>query len=352
MPIGVLTNPNSGKNRRCPDRAAQLRRAVGRHGVVRETRSLAELGDVVDEFLDAGFDRWVCDGGDGTLHWLVTEADRRICARRDDGRATVWPLVLPGNGGSIDFVAHKAGVRGQAPELLRMLVDAERRHEPFAVAELDTLRITGRDRHGDEFFHLGFAAALGGVAQRFFDKLYERRPVDAWSIARVLGMSAAGAVTRGTPLSELVPDAIRGHADHLFTPTFARVDVDGRTLPFGRFASLQIGSIDISLGGVVRTFRHASASGVMHAQALSTTPLGVVANLPNIVLGTKIWGDEVFDGPARRLDVWATDGTVLDPVIDGEQFRDVVELHVELGPVLRVPRVRAPNLLQRIAGAA
>ncbi len=352
MPIGVLTNPNSGKNRRCPDRAAQLRGAVGRHGVVRETRSLEQLGDVVDEFFEGGFDRWVCDGGDGTLHWLVTEAARRFAIRREDGAKAVWPSVLPGNGGSIDFVAHKAGVRGQAPELLRMLVEAERRHEPFAVAELDTLRITGRDRHGDEFFHIGFAAALGGVAQRFFDKLYERRPVDAWSIARVLGISAAGAVARGTPLVDLVPDAVIDHAKYLFEPTFARVDVDGRTLPFGRFASLQIGSIDISLGGVVRTFRHASTSGVLHAQALSTTPLGLVANLPNIVLGTRIWGNEVFDGPARRLDVWAEDGTVLDPVIDGEQFRDIVELHVEVGPVLRVPRVRAPNLFLRLAGTA
>ena len=43
MQIGVITNPNSKKNYRHPQRRRSLERTVGAHGVVRETRSLGEL---------------------------------------------------------------------------------------------------------------------------------------------------------------------------------------------------------------------------------------------------------------------------------------------------------------------
>jgi hypothetical protein len=117
------------------------------------------------------------------------------------------------------------------------------------------------------------------------------------------------------------------------------VEVDGQTLDFDSFSSLQVGSIDINLGGVVRTFRHAAEPGVMHAQALSSSRLGVVANLPNIVLGTPIWGRDVFDGPARRLRAEAVGGSTLDPVIDGELCFGLQALEVRQGPRLRIPAV-------------
>jgi hypothetical protein len=135
------------------------------------------------------------------------------------------------------------------------------------------------------------------------------------------------------------PPIAREYADAIFSPTRAHVNVDGRRLGFDSFASLQIGSIDINLGGVVRTFRHAARPGVMHAQAISMSPLGVAANLPNIVLGTRIWGRHVFDGPAQTLRVDAAEHAPLDPVIDGELFFGLSSLQVERGPQLRVPAV-------------
>lgn len=343
MPIvGVLTNPHSGKNRKHPDRRRMLERAVGRHGIVRETGELAELGEVIDEFIDAGCRHWVCDGGDGTLHWMLSVADQRLRARRDAGHDVVWPCVVPGNGGSIDFVAHKAGIRGDAAVLSRALVERVLEGRPLPMVSLDTMRIRGTYGNGDDFQHLGFASAIGGIAQRVFGKLYEQRPVDGWRIARVLGKSAAGALAGHTPgLAQLVPDELREYADEMFTPTRARVSVDGRTLAFERFVSLQVGSIDINLGGVVRTFRLAQAPGVMHAQAVASTPLGVVANLPNIVLGTPIWGRDVYDGPTSTMRVQARGDEWIDPVIDGEMFRGFAELSFERGPTLEVPRLRA-----------
>ncbi len=335
-PIGVVTNPNSGKNRRNPGRRGELERAIGRFGVVRQTHDLDELERALVEFFDLGCDVWVCDGGDGTLHWMLTIGDRLARAR-----GKTLPRIVPANGGSIDFVAHRAGIRGEAGAVVRALIDAHRRSEAPDAVVLDTFRMRGRGRDGTSFDHLGFASAIGGIAQRFFGKLYEKKPVDGWSIWRVISRSVSGVALGQAPqrVQQLFPREVVDFADEVFAPTLAHVDVDGRRLAFDSFASLQVGSIDINLGGVVRTFRHAQAPGVLHAQALSATPLGVVANLPNIVLGTPIWGRNVYDGPAARMRVAAVGDESLDPVIDGEMFHGLAELEVSRGPQLAVPRV-------------
>lgn len=333
--IGVLTNPNSGKNRRNPGRLGDLERAVDGHGIVRQTQSLDELADVVREFESLGCRYWVVDGGDGTLHWLLSTA-QQLATDSD----TPWPMVVPGNGGSIDFVAHKAGVRGQAPDIVRALVEVLDRGESPAMVELDTLRITCVS--GEETFErIGFATAIGGVAQRFFDKLYQRERIDPIGIIDVLAKASVGGVAGSTPrpIRERLVPSLQQYADDIFEPTRAEVEVDGQVLDFDTFSSLQVGSIDINLGGVVRTFRHAAEPGVMHAQALSSTRLGVVANLPNIVLGTPIWGRDVFDGPARELKATAAKGYTLDPVIDGELCFGLESLSVRQGPRLCVPSV-------------
>ncbi|MCA9704817.1 MAG: hypothetical protein KDK70_03075 [Myxococcales bacterium] len=344
--IGVVTNPNAGKNRRRGgDRKGELERAVGRRGLVRQTRDLQELRQTLHEFFEAGCDHWVADGGDGTLHWLLSVGWQVACER--SGSATPrLPRIVPANGGSIDFVAHKVGIRGGAPDVLRQLVGRLERGELPQIIELDTLRMQGRYREPPadgpaDFDRLGFASAIGGVAQRFFEKLYALGPVDARTIVSTLMSSVGGVVARTAPrpLRLFVPDSLRTFGDEIFEPTPARVELDGQPLAYDDFASLQVGSIDINLGGVVRAFRHAAAPGVMHAQAISTSPWGVAANLPNIVLGTPLWGQRVYDGPTRHLRAVAPPGGTLDPVIDGELFYGLAELTVEAGPRLEIPAV-------------
>ncbi|MEM9459245.1 MAG: hypothetical protein AAGF11_34015 [Myxococcota bacterium] len=342
--IGVVTNPHAGKNRRRGDRRSELERAVGRHGLVRQTKDLDELRAVLHEFFEAGCDHWVSDGGDGTLHWLLTIGWQVACERM--GQGARLPRVVPANGGSVDFVAHKAGIRGGAPDVLRELRQMiERGTKPETIG-LDTLRLRGRyltppAEGSDHFERLGFASAIGGVAQRLFEKLYALGPVDSRTIVSTLANSVGGVLANSAPrpLRVFVPDSLRAFGDEVFEPTRAQVEMDGQPLAYDDFASLQVGSIDINLGGVVRTFRHAAASGVMHAQAISMSPLGVAANLPNIVLGTPIWGDRVYDAPTRHLRAVAPAGRSLDPVIDGELFYGLRELEVEAGPRLEIPAV-------------
>ena len=103
----------------------------------------------------------------------------------------------------------------------------------------------------------------------------------------------------------------------------------------------RVGAIDINLAGVVRAFRHAREGGVLHFQALDTSPMGVVANVPNIVLGTPILGRKVYDDRARHVRIVAEDGEILNPVIDGEQFFGLTRVDLTLGPRVELPTFNA-----------
>ena len=45
---------------------------MGRRGLVRQTKDVEHLRQTLHEFFEAGCDHWVADGGDGTLHWLLS----------------------------------------------------------------------------------------------------------------------------------------------------------------------------------------------------------------------------------------------------------------------------------------
>lgn len=341
MQIGVITNPNSKKNYRHPNRRRSLEQAVGAHGVVRETRSLDELPAVIAELLDAGCQHWVCDGGDGTLHWVLNSLYAAVRARTPVGQPLDIPVIVPTNGGTVDFVARKAGLRGDADSIVRRLVARLDHGAPITTIQIDTCRVHGARDGADDFDRVGLAAALGGVASAFFDRFYALpKERGALAIAAVIGAAAGSALVHSLapPLRRFLP----ADTSEFFRPTRARVEVDGNTLPYSSFASLQIGAIDINLAGVVRCFKHAREGGVLHFQALSTTPMGVVCNLPNMVLGTRMLGSQVFDDRARRVRITAEPGEHLGPVIDGEQFAALSQVELSLGPTLRIPTL-LPN---------
>ena len=350
MQVGVITNPNSKKNYRRPQRRRSLEQAVGRHGVVRETRTLEELPGVIGELLDAGCEYWVCDGGDGTLHWVLNSLYAAVQARTPAGAALELPVVVPTNGGTVDFVARKAGLKGDADSIVRRLVARLERGAPISTIRIDTCRALARaDAASDDgtpaprFDRIGLAAALGGVASAFFDRFYAMpKERGAMAIAQVIGAAAGSALVHSLapPLRRFIPGELEGYAD-FFRPTRARVEVDGHTLPFSTFASMQVGAIDINLAGVVRCFRHAREGGVLHFQALSTTPMGVVRNVPAIILGTPLAGQGVYDDRAHEVVITADPGETIAPVIDGEQFAGMRRLELSLGPGLRIPTLLA-----------
>ena len=346
IPIGVVTNPNSKKNRLRHRRAEELQRILGPLGLVRETRNVGEIRPAVEEFFDREVRYWVSDGGDGALHWLVNEV-REAMPRSPDavgpgGGGTALPIFVPTNGGTIDFVAKKAGIRGEADEILKSLVQAERSGREFVLEEVESLLVEGERLEEDgalrPFRRVGFCAAIAGIGQRFFEEYYRDPFPDTRTLVTIIAKGLASIALNVTGLARLpiVSADWSGYVTGFLRPQRARVLVDGTPLQGEQWRALHVGAIYADLGGVVRLFPLAG-KGKLHVVAGNPSMLEVARCVPRLIAGGTMVG--VHEAAATALEVEALGEEALCPVIDGEIFRGVRRLRVGPGPLLRIPRV-------------
>ena len=143
--IGVILNPNSRKNRARPNRKEKLQNIVGDYGIVRETQDVNAITPVLKEFIDCKMPYWVSDGGDGALHWMINRGLGLTFPENMPNHETLFsPIIVPTNGGTIDFVAKKAGIKGYAEQILEKIVTSLRISEPIQLTEVDSMRIEGK----------------------------------------------------------------------------------------------------------------------------------------------------------------------------------------------------------------
>jgi diacylglycerol kinase family enzyme len=346
MQIGVITNPNSRKNRGQPHRASQLQAIVGNLGEVHATQSVDSIKPILREFLRKRARYWVADGGDGALHWMLRTGMEVLQEDEFRGTDVCLPLTMPTNGGTIDFVANNVGIKGKAEQLLATLRDSIERGTEIVEVEVDSMLVRGVEvtDEGDRSFRTyGFAAAVGGVGQRFFSKYYEDTDPNPRTIMRVLANTITSMPVALSPLQKLplFSESLRTYARDVLDPTPARVTMDGMILPSESFTGIHVASMSINLGGVLRFFGKAEKEGLMHALVGSPSPLTMLMNLPRMHLGKEIKSKSVIDRPCRTMTVESVGDELLSPVIDGEYYRNVRQVSFELGPRVRIPKVVA-----------
>ncbi len=333
-PIGVITNPRARKNVGRAERPERLASLLGAAGVVHATRTLEELAPAVEDLVERGARCWVVDGGDGSLHWVLNAVVDRYGLGELSRRV---PLAVPANGGTIDFVARHAGVRGTAEGLVGRLVRAG----TGPIAQVPTLVARGERERPDggrePFLRVGFAAAVAGIGNGFFEH-YDRsgrgRPAIVVGVAK-----AAGALLLDLgPWRRLAPRRWLDYGRVAMGRVPARVVVDGEALPYTAPTALHVGAVPIDLGGLVKVFGHAGP-GRLHANAGELGVLGMIANLPRLATGRALRAAGLWDGPVARVRVEATGPAPLRPVIDGERFEGLRWLELEPGPAIAVPRL-------------
>jgi hypothetical protein len=344
MQIGVITNPNSRKNKGRPDRAEALRGIVGSLGEVHETDSVDSIKPVLREFLRKRARYWVADGGDGALHWMLRQGLEVLEEDEFRGTGAELPLTMPTNGGTIDFVANNVGIKGDAEALLGELRGAIERGNRIEEVEVDAMLIEGVEvtPDGDEPFRTyGFASAVGGVGQRFYSLYYAHEDPNPRTIVKILAGTVASIPVSRTPLRALpgVPRPLREYAPHMFRPTKARVLLDGMELADTDCTGVNIASMSINLGGVLRLFGKADEPGLMHALVGAPNPLALVRNLPRLHLGRSLKGRNIIDRACRAMVVEALGDELLTPIIDGECYRNLRSIEFKIGPRLRIPKL-------------
>lgn len=336
--IGVILNPNARKNRRRPGRTARLGAIVGDHGVVRETASLADLRAVLRELVVGGASYLVSDGGDGALNWMYNELE---ALRAEELPHLRVPPLVPTRSGTIDFVATKVGIGGNAEQIVERLVRRVAAGDPPEVLSLESLVLEGVEVLSDgrqrPFRRVGFAAAVGGIGQRFFGKYYQLVDPGPASILRVVAAAVGSQAVSAVPLP--VPHAWRSYAQELFAPTSARVTIDGRAVPATAHGAIHAGAFDVNLGGVFRVFPLARDAGSLHLQAGAIGPWAIVRNLPRLYRGKTIRSESLWERQGTEMRVEATGTELLAPVVDGEIFTNLAEVTVRPGPRIPIAKV-------------
>jgi diacylglycerol kinase family enzyme len=346
MQIGVITNPNSRKNKGRPDRAQRLQSIVGDLGEVHSTDSVDSIKPVLREFLRKKARYWVADGGDGALHWMLRMGMEVLQEEEFADQATHLPLTMPTNGGTIDFIANNVGIRGDAEGLLATMRQRIESGAKFAETEVDSMVIDGVQvtPEGDKPFRTyGFAVAAGGVGQQFFAKYYEAEDPNPRTIMKVVANTVLSLPVMWTPLRHVrgLDSFTRYARDLLFTPTKAKVEVDGMVLPGTDFTGIHVASMSINLGGVLRFFGKADQPGLMNAIVGTPSPWGIVSNIPRMRRGEELRGRNLLDRPCRTMSVTAVGDQLLSPIIDGEYYQGLRSMSFRLGPRVRIPKVVA-----------
>ena len=343
MEIGVITNPNSRKNRNRPDRAERLQRIVGGMGEVHQTASLESIKPVLRDFLRKRARYWVADGGDGALHWMLRSGMEVLQEAEFADQALALPMALPTKGGTIDFVANNVGIEGDAEGILAELRSQLEHGARIEETDVDSMAIDGiRMENGVEvpFRTYGFASAAGGIGQRFYAKYYQAEDPNPRTIVNVFAKALASSPIALTPLNRLMPK-LGTYAADMFQPTKCTLELDGMKLPGDAFTGVHIASMSINLGNVVKFFGKAEAPGMMNAIVGTPSPWSIIKNIPRMARGGEMRGRGIVDRACRELIMEATGDELLAPIIDGEYYRDVKKLSFRVGPRVRIPKVVA-----------
>jgi diacylglycerol kinase family enzyme len=344
MEIGVITNPNSRKNRNRPDRAERLQKIVGSLGEVHETSSIDSIKPVLREFLRKQARYWVADGGDGALHWMLRMGMEVLQEDEFVDQSMTLPMTLPTKGGTIDFVANNVGIKGDAEGILGTLGRSIERSTIIEEIDVDSMSIDGVqiiDGVEVPFRTYGFASAAGGVGQRFYAKYYSDKDPNPRTIMKVVANTVASAPIALSPLSKLPLGILSTYAKDVFNPTRCKVQMDGMVLPGDSFTGVHVASMSINLGGVLRFFGKADQPGLMNALVGTPSPWGIIRNLPRMARGQDMRGRNILDRPCREMTIEATTDELLEPIIDGEYYRNVKKLVFHIGPRVRIPKVVA-----------
>lgn len=313
--IAVVSNPRSGRNRRNPRLLRRLETVLGDEGKLSQPTDLASLEAVLEGCRDRGIDVLCVNGGDGTLHKVLSAMVRVYTTGLADPSAATLPAVAILKAGTVNTIARNLGLRMGAQPLLRHIVASRQEGTPLRTVERNVLVINEGEAAG---FLFGT-----GVLSRFMEAYYAGGTTGVLKAVRVLARAVASALL-GTRF-----------ARDLFAFDPVEVSVDGQTwhAPEGYVAVAAGTTNDIGLG--FRIF-HAAEDHPDHLHVLGfrCDAAAVSLRLPRIYRNQPLDLSGVYDEVARQFVIRSPEP--LGYMIDGDFARtDQTELRVAVGPRIR-----------------
>lgn len=312
--IAVVSNPRSGKNRRDPALVERLAYVLGEAGEVAQPQSIDHLHDAVRGFRDRDVDVVCVNGGDGTLHkvlsaLVVVYGDG---ARGDDLRTLQLPAVAILKGGTLNTMASNIGQKLGGDALLGRVVQAWHAGQAFETVERTVMVVNGA--------HAGFLFGTG-VLYRFMKMYEDGAQPTPWKAVKLVAQVCASTAVGGA-LSKRV-----------FAPDSAEVTLDGTPWTPRSYASIAVGTMDdIGLG--FKLFHNASRNpGHLHVLGFHCPPMSVLTRFHRIPMGQPLGQPDIIDTLGKRLVIRGDAGQGF--MMDGDFVDHTTELVVEAGPTVR-----------------
>lgn len=291
--LAVIGSAHSGQNRRRPERLVQLRRMAEEAGARFEApEGLDALAETVADLAEAGVTTLAVNGGDGTLHRVVTAAMHAFDAPPDFA-------VLPG--GTMNIVARSTGWLGAPEEALGRVISGQVQRRERSLLQVGEL--------------YGFLWGNGLLAR--FLEVYEEGDPTVLRAAAILGRGAASALVGGAFVKRLT----RRYEGRLL--------VDGVEQDRRDWLAVAAGTVEqIGLG--FRPFRFTDQVGHLHAVGLGSSVGRFAFELPRVYLRKPLAASTNQEWPAQRLELHADEP--IGFMLDGDFHRGGCSLTVQVGP--------------------
>ena len=248
-----MNNPRSRRNRRSPRAGRRLREQLGDDGELLDASTPDELARALESFRKAGIDVLGVNGGDGTIHYVLTAA-----VRAWDGAALPRILLLPG--GAMNTVARGSGVRGGPERALREVLIRRRHGFPLRTVDRDLLRVSA-DGAAPTY---GFIFGTGSIVS-FLEAYYGTGHPSPATAAFLVGRGVASALVNGRFAAALT------RRERL------RVSTDGDEWPDGSYLALAAASTPDVGFGFLAFARCLEQPGFFHV-------VGITGSLPQLAL--------------------------------------------------------------------
>jgi len=119
--IGIISNLNAKQNRHGVFHRRRFQQYLGSDLHIEETRRPEDISNALSRLFDRGVDLFCINGGDGTLHHVLTEMINRF------GEAYPFPLLFPLSGGTINCIANNIVPSDDPESLLAGLAQYQKR---------------------------------------------------------------------------------------------------------------------------------------------------------------------------------------------------------------------------------
>jgi hypothetical protein len=262
-PLGVISNPGSGRNRRLIGR---LRGALAcRRDVLHaETASAADIPAVLRRFAAAGVEAVGINGGDGSVALVLTalHAEPAMFARP--------PLLCALPGGTTNVTVGDVGIRGALePALLRLLAWSQGRAAGARVLERPVIGVRGAD---GRLLGCGLVFGAGAVVDG----------IEYWHEAvRARGMRSE--LSSGVAMVRTVWGMVSGH-ERFGAAHPMRIAPQAASPVAGEFMLLVVSALERLFLGI-HPFWNEAQPGALRLTAIERGARGFALALPTILRG-------------------------------------------------------------------